>query len=363
MKRRAFIGTLGAAAAAGVTGCAARGPRVTTIAPQKPVPNKDILKVTKPKPPAGSLKVTRLGKTDIKLTNFAFGSHLPESLVPFEQERGTVIRTAYDYGIRVFDVYDIEHRCFQYEPMGRHLKSVINDVTISITCSPYDNRSFEEEIHRDLKAFGRDYLDMVRIHVTNPESKSWADWDKLFKFKQEGKIRAVGIPIHYEADLARVLGNVPIDYVVLPYNFYHNLLYTGKFSDDFNPLGKKLKDSGVGIVVMKPMASEWFISHFVKMAKKLNPDISLPQAMHRYIINSPLDPDTTFTGMWCMDDLYDNLPAYFNPRMSAEENDLLDKMRTYAKITEEAALPAHYKFLNRLARHVTPDPEAMKLFA
>ncbi len=352
MKRRDFIirGTAGAAVL-GTSGYSAFGASTVKIKRKKPVPNPDILKVTKPKPKGGTLPMKELGKTGIKVTTFAFGSHLPQVLVPYEKERGVIIREALDYGINIFDVYDKEQKCFQYEPMGRHLKDVINDVVISIALSPYNGRTLEEEFHRDLKVFGRDYIDMVRLHTYNPKSKSWKNWDKLLKFKEQGKIRAIGIPIHWEKDLDNVLDSIPVDYVILPYNFYHNLLYTGEIIGDLDPLGKRLKDKGIGVVVMKAFGSEWFISHFIEAAKKFDKsgDISLAQAMLRYVSNSGLDPDTTLAGMWSMNDLYDNLPAYFDTRMSTEESELLDKMRNFAKITAHAALPDHYRFLDTWA--------------
>ncbi len=352
--RRTFLGSASVAAGAALLvmeGCSAHGPKTVKVTRRKPVPDPDILNVTKPRPKGGTLPMREIGKTGIKVTTFAFGSHLPEVLVPYEKERGVIIREAVEYGVNIFDVYDTEQRCFQYEPMGRHLKDVINDVVISITLSPYDGRDFEQEFHRDLKAFGRDYIDMVRIHTYNPDGRGWENWDKLFKFKEQGKIRAVGIPIHWEKDLDNILGTVPIDYVILPYNFYHNLLYTGELLGDYDPLGKRLKEMGIGVIVMKAFGSEWFISHFIEAAKNFDKsgEISLPQAMLRYVVNSELDPDTTLGGMWCMNDLYDNLPAYFNTRISPEENALLDKMRSFAEVTAQSALPEHYRFLDTWA--------------
>lgn len=349
MKRRNFI--IGGAAVIGAAGCSAFGSRTMTIKPMKPVPNPDILKITKSKPRGGTLPMKEIGRTGITVTRFAFGSHIPEALVPYEKERGIIIREAVNYGINLFDVYDSDLGCFQYEPMGRHLKDVINNVVISTILTPYAGRTFEQEFYRALKAFGRDYIDMVRIQIYSPKSKDLGRWDILFKFKEQGKIRAVGVPIHWMKDLDYVLDAYPLDYVILPYNFYHNLLHTGEIGADFDPLGKKLKERNIGVIVMKPFASEWFISHFIKAAKKLDKtgDISLPQAMLRYVINSGLDPDTTLSGMWCMNELYDNLPAYFNPKMSDEEKGLLDKMRTFAQIVAEGTLPDHYRFLDTWA--------------
>lgn len=360
MKRRDFVkcGIL-ASTVTGMAGCSVFNKRTVTIQRHKPAPTAEWLKVTRTRPQPGTIPMGDLGSTGIKVSKFAFGSHLPITLVPHEKERESLIREALDSGITTFDVYNREQRCYQYEPMGRYLKDVINDVVISISMSPDKGRSIEEEFHYDLKAFGRDYIDMVRSHAYFPDnenkriSERWKQWEYLFKFKEQGKIRAVGVPIHFERDLDYLLKVFPneIDFVILPYNFYHNLLYTGELLGDYDPLGKRLKDKGIGVIVMKSFGSEWFISHLIEASKKFNnnAEVSLPQAMLRYIINSGLDPDTTFAGMWCMNDLYENLPAYFNPRMTDEEVQLLDKMRKYISIQTASILPEHYRFLEAWA--------------
>jgi len=77
--------------------------------------------------------------------------------------------------------------------------------------------------------------------------------------------------------------------------------------------------------------------------------VSLPQAMLRYIINSGLNPDTTMSGMWTLNDVYDGMTAFFKPKISGEEKQLLEKLRIYAKLTESACLPDHYRFLDHWA--------------
>jgi len=189
------------------------------------------------------------------------------------------------------------------------------------------------------------------MHCHGPESKQWPDWDVLFKLKEKGYIRAVGVPIHFRNELDLVVKTFPIDFVVFPFNFYHNIVYTGKFPGDYMPVAKMLREKGIGVVTMKPFASEWFISHLVRVARELDPkgEASPGQAMLRYIINSGLEPDVTLAGMWTLNDVYDGITAYFRPRMSSEEKKLLDGLRKHAKLTESACLPDHYRFLDRWA--------------
>jgi hypothetical protein len=51
--------------------------------------------------------------------------------------------------------------------------------------------------------------------------------------------------------------------------------------------------------------------------------------------------------MWCMNDVYDNVAAYYKPKIAPEEVKLLDDVREYAKLIEDAALPDHHRFLKR----------------
>lgn len=148
-----------------------------------------------------------------------------------------------------------------------------------------------------------------------------------------------------------MLANFPIDFVVFPYNFYHNIVYTGKYPGDYTPMIKTLRDRGIGVVTMKPFASEWFMLHLVQAARKMDPkrEASPGQAMLRYIFNSGLNADMTLAGMWSLNEVYDAMTACFTPAMSEKENQLLENLRKYAKLTEEACLPEYYRFLDKWA--------------
>jgi predicted aldo/keto reductase-like oxidoreductase len=351
MKRRTFFSQAalgGAALAAG--GCASQITGQRVIKPVMHEFNAGMLKVTVAKPPSGTMPMGEIGRTGIRVSKFTFGSHIPKGLIPLEKERREMIRAAFEYGVNTIDVY-----ADQYNAMPGHIEPFKNKVILSTMGGRTETRSAEQELEHILKLFGREHIDLVRMHSHTPSTNNWPDWEVLFKLKEKGYIRAVGVPIHFIPELDMVLQTYPIDFVVFPYNFYHNIVYTGKLPGDYNPVAKKLRDKGVGVITMKPFASEWFISHLIDAAKEMNPKskVSLPQAMLRYIINSGLDPDTTMSGMWTMNDVYDGMTAFFKPEMSGEEKQLLEKLRTYAKLTESACLPDHYRFLDRWAPETT----------
>ena len=345
MKRRDFIkkgvvGSLGA----GFAGCSVVKPGSIKVEPEQvPFSFGD----NYPKPESGTMPAGDLGTTGIKISKFGFGSHMRPYLRPYVKERERMIREAYDLGVNVFDVYDREHEVYQYEPMGKHLAPMINDVVISIAISPYDGRNLEEELERDLRLFGRDYIDMVRIHIYSTEDKNWWQWETLFKYKEQGKIRAVGVPVHNVKELYPLIDTYPIDYAIFPYNFFMNIAWDGHMPDsDFEPLNKILRDKGIGIITMKPFAGDYLVTPLKNVAEiyKEDKDVNFVQACLRYVINSEMNPDSTFTGMYYPSHVYENVEAYYKPHMSDEEKKLLDKVNKVAKTKAHAWLPDHYKF-------------------
>ncbi len=362
MKRRYFLqqgaaGVLGA----GFAGCSVGLSRKIYLQPKLPPFS---FGENYPKPRGGSIPMGELGTTGIKISAFGFGSHMRPHLVPYEKERESMLREAVEFGVNIFDVYDVEHNIYQYEPTGRYLAPVINDVLISITIRPYDNRTLDEELHRDLRLFGKDCIDMVRIHAWAPDhprfGHEWWMWDELFKYKEQGKIRAVGVPVHAFEDLRLPLEQYPLDFVIFPYNFYHNIAFGAAQSQretpdgSFDSIAALLREKGIGVITMKPFAGDNLVTPFKNIAGRYNKEISFPQAALRYIINSGLNPDSTLAGMYYPSHVYENVSAYFKPEISGEEQKLLNKVKKVARLNALNWLPEHYKFLEKWAPDI-PD--------
>ena len=350
MKRRDFIirGTTGTAAL-GISGCSVMHGKKITL--ERNYAEHSFI-VTQPKPSGGTMPMGELGTSGIKVSNFGFGAHMPKELVPFEKEREKMIREAFDLGVTMFDVYD-HGAALQWEPMGRHLAPILYDVVISLNMVPPRGLTCEQEIERGLRLFNRDYIDMWRTNSWTPDGsgRKWEWWDTLIKYKEKGHIRAIGCAIHTPKDIEQVLKSIPIDYVILPFNFYHNLLHQGTSAGSFDQLAKKLRDRGIGIVAMKPFGTDWYVTPLIEAAKQLDEtgEISLPQAMLRYIINSDLNPDIILGGMFRLDHVYENMVAFYNPEMSDEEMKLLMKLRKVTAIASAGWLPDHYRFLDTWA--------------
>ncbi len=290
-----------------------------------------------------------LGGTDLKVSQFGFGSHVKGQNADDVLEREYTMKTAYEKGVRVWDIYDNKEFTGQYTPVSNYLADVKYEVVFSIRFDDY-GYTVDDWMDKVLQAFDRDYIDMVRHQVYDSSNDKWKYWDDLFRLKDEGKIKAVGIPVHDPSELDYVIDELPLDFVLFPFNFYHNIGWPPDVAPGaFEPLAQKLKDRGIGTTVMKPFAGDALIRTFLELAKEINPDISFTQAALRYILNSGLEPDIIFAAHNHLREFDENLKAFENPAITEEERQLLDSVKELAPLAEKAALPPHYRFLGKWA--------------
>jgi predicted aldo/keto reductase-like oxidoreductase len=357
MKRRRFVKRMiesaSVLASTGCSGLLGRKIRLECDVDLRRDPG--ILRITRPKPEPGVMPMGEIGRTGIKVSKFSFGAHMSQDLLPYEKEREFMIREAFDMGINLFEVYDQSWNIHQYEPMGRHLAPIINEVVVSVDMVPMKGLTVEQEFERVLRSFRRDHIDMMRLHTRSLDDSMWKEWETLFRFKEQGKVRAVGVAIHFISEADIVVPRVLVDYVIFPYNFYHNIIWDGRCGQKFDSLAGQLRKKGIGIITMKPFGTDNFINSLIGVANTLNKDtqISLPQAALRHIQQCGLNPDTTLGGMYSANHLYEDIEAFYKPGMSPEETRLLEDIRRYARVYADALLPEHYRFLNTWASHVT----------
>lgn len=331
-----------AAASGGLIGCS--GARS-----QRPVSLWREIAPFYPKPDGGSMTYSELGNTGIRISNYGYGSHIRAEMRGHDYQREYIIHEAVDLGVNVFDVYDEEEGVatggsFQYEPFGKQIRPYVNDVLISISFRPGRGRTQEQEFERALRLFGRDHIDLVRL-LRQPEDPMY---EFLFKQKQAGRIRAIGAPVHSMENIDMVLGKVPLDYILFPYNFYHNICWIGDPPHDFVTLPDKLRRHGVGVMTMKPFGGDYLVQPFIEVGKRRRdePEISFTKAALKYVINSGIGAATTLTGMYNLPHLYENVAAYYDPVMTPEETALLDNIRKSVVDRTQAWLPDHYKWLD-----------------
>jgi aryl-alcohol dehydrogenase-like predicted oxidoreductase len=349
MKRREFIG-IGASGIVTLGGTGCTGLKRYNFEPEYAEMTWGMQTLNEPK--NGSMGMKEIGNTGIKVSNLCFGSHMPVTAVPYERFRQKLIRDAYSCGINFFDVYDEGQDIYQYEPMGKHLAPMINDVVISIVHRPYNGRTSEEEMERVLRLFKRDHIDLVRGRGTINSPV----WDTLFRMKEKGYIRAVGMSTHEHEAIQPYVDQLPLDFMLFPYNFNQNIAFANDPPDDFVPLTQKCRDKGMGILTMKAFCGDYLATPFDKIGLDITgrggPRFA-PAAL-RYVLNSGIEADSVYTGMYTYAHLNQNLTAFYNNRMTDEESVLLSKLSKIADKHASAWLPDHYKWLTNWSPNGQP---------
>ncbi|MBT4482759.1 MAG: hypothetical protein HOC71_03670 [Candidatus Latescibacteria bacterium] len=296
---------------------------------------------------SGGMIYRTLGKSGIKVSLLGFGSHLSKENKSNSKERDRQIKEGLDRGINFFDIY--EHGYEQFEPMAKSLASHNNDVVISlVTIASRNNihyrfKNIHEEVEGALKIFKRDHIDCYRV-----VNKVDRDADVLFRFKEQGKVRAVGIVAHYEEDAIKALEERDFDFVMLPYNFHHNWGGASALGTTYDLLMPLLKKNNIGIIAMKPMGSV----DMIKLARDNNiigPNahgIPVPPAMLRYIFENPYIA-TAIPTMNSVDEVQMNYTAVERPALDDADRDVLVTLSKIAFETKSAYLSPHYQFLER----------------
>ena len=208
MKRRDMIKKTALGAATLGLGVSTADAKDTKVIPRTPLPTPR------------NMAYRTLGKTGIKVSLLGYGSHLTAENLKDPKGRDRQIQEAFENGVNLFDIYN--HSVFhQFEPMARSLAGKRQQTVLSLVSVEKDVRA---EIEGALRIFNSDFIDLYRIVYRDADNYSKGDDDLniLFKMRQEGKIRAVGVVAHEESGVLYAAENTPVDYIMMPINFHHN---------------------------------------------------------------------------------------------------------------------------------------------
>jgi predicted aldo/keto reductase-like oxidoreductase len=292
--------------------------------------------------PKGDNPRVTLGKTGIQVSRLGFGSHLKPDLIAKPEYRDKMIKLGFEGGINTYDVYD--HGGYkQFAPMGKSLRDFRKDAVVSL-CVVKRDEEMQDEIDGALKTFYTDYIDLYRLYTVTDNRMAIME-----KNKQAGKIRAIGVVSHDVPTMMKYIDNYSgtLDFVMIIYNFHHNNgAYNNKnyIDNDYAALIPRCERLNLGILGIKPMGSD----HMVALAQKKgffkDNDVNPAQAMIRHVFKKP-EIDCTMPAMNSMTELYNNLGASYNMRMTSREEQVLKKLSDTAAATKSAYLPDHYKWL------------------
>jgi len=331
MKRRDMIRNTALGAAALTVGAAA--PKAAETIPPKPLPvNRE-------------MTYRELGKTGIRVSLLGFGSHLSEENKSDPVRRDRQIQEGFHNGINLFDIYD-HGNYHQFRPMSKSLAGKRKDVVISLVAVEDDVR---KEVEGALRTFNTDYIDLYRIVYRDGQG----DYERgddvlelLFRMKEEGKIRAVGVVAHRESGILYAVENFPVDYIMMPINFHHNKAWFHDEPDGYSKVLPLCREKGVGVLGIKPLGGDPMAA-YAQHIGLLAPDYrgpSYPKAAFRYLWRNG-DVSSILPSINTVGQLWDALDSLWRPEFTKEDKKVLKNLSRKADRTFGAYLPPHYKWM------------------
>ena len=212
--------------------------------------------------PADPLQKVALGNSGIKTTLLGMGTGFNggnrTSAITRAGTAETVIRQAYESGIRFFDCAD----SYGTHPfVAKTLKGISRDsYTLSSKIWVAEGGIPETErpgadivVDRFRKELETDYIDMIQIHCMT--SAGWTNeykkqMDILENLKAKGIIRAHGVSVHSLEAMEAAAESPWVDVVHVRINPF-GVAMDSKDPERVIPVIKKLHDSGKGVIGMK----------------------------------------------------------------------------------------------------------------
>jgi len=107
--------------------------------------------------------------------------------------------------------------------------------------------SLREELEASLRRFQVDAIDLYQIHWPNPEEEIEEGWETLARFKEEGKVRWIGVSNFNGDQMKRALKIAPITSLQPPYSMLRRAIEA-----EILPFAQA---NGIGVINYSPMLS------------------------------------------------------------------------------------------------------------
>jgi aryl-alcohol dehydrogenase-like predicted oxidoreductase len=212
-----------------------------------------------------NINLRALGNSDLRLTSIGFGAWAigggnweyawgPQD----DSESIAAIHRALDLGVNWIDtaaVYGLGH---SEEIVGRALKATSHKPLVFTKCSMRwrDDRSIwrsltakslTEEVDASLRRLGVDTIDLYQIHWPNPETEIEEGWEMLARFREQGKLRWIGVSNFNVAQMKRAQKIAPITSLQPPYSMLRRAI-----EEEILPFASA---NGIGVINYSPMVS------------------------------------------------------------------------------------------------------------
>jgi aryl-alcohol dehydrogenase-like predicted oxidoreductase len=215
--------------------------------------------------PATTPELRTLGNSDLHLTPIGFGAWAigggnwefawgPQD----DNESISAIHRALELGVNWIDTAAIYGLGHSEEVVAKALKGSSHKPYVFTKCSMrwHDDRSIyrslkakslEEELNASLRRLGVDTIDLYQIHWPNPEEEIEEGWAALAKFKEQGKIRNIGVSNFNVDQMKRAQKIAPITSLQPPYSMLRRAI-----EQEILPFAKA---NNIGVINYSPMLS------------------------------------------------------------------------------------------------------------
>lgn len=216
-------------------------------------------------PPATRFKTRQLGNSDLHLTPIGYGAWaIGGGNWEFawgaqdDSESVRTIERALDSGINWIDTAAIYGLGHSEEVVGKALKNSPHKPYVFTKCSMrwFPDRkiyrslkagSLQEEIEESLRRLRVDVIDLYQIHWPNPEDEIEEGWETLAKFKEQGKIRYIGVSNFNVTQMKRAQKIAPITSLQPPYSILRR-----DIEGEILPF---CREHNIGVINYSPMLS------------------------------------------------------------------------------------------------------------
>ena len=214
---------------------------------------------------SASIPLRTLGNSDLQLTPIGFGAWAigggdwtyawgPQD----DNESVAAIHRAIDLGINWIDTAAIYGLGHSEEVVARAVKSASRKPYVFTKCgirwgadrTPYRSlkaASVTEELDASLRRLGVDTIDLYQIHWPDPDSEIEEAWETLARFREQGKVRWIGVSNFTVEQMKRVREIAPITSLQPPYSMLRPAIEA-----EILPY---VRDCGIGVISYSPMVS------------------------------------------------------------------------------------------------------------
>jgi len=206
-----------------------------------------------------------LGNSDLHLTPIGFGAWAigggnwefawgPQD----DNESIAAIHRALDLGVNWIDTAAIYGLGHSEEVVARALKTTSHKPLVFTKCSmrwrsdrsiyrALTAASLAEELEGSLRRLGVETIDLYQIHWPDPQAELEEGWETLAHFREQGKIRWIGVSNFNVEQMTRALKIAPITSLQPPYSMLRRAV-----EQELLPFAQA---NGIGVIDYLPMVS------------------------------------------------------------------------------------------------------------